>query len=380
VLIAANFEASMPGKDISEDLRTLLPIAATVVLYSIPESRIPGVMSEIKEFINDRGAVHYVFLDYFEHGNLEKMLVNFWDSRTSESSFRVEVALAAILLSLALSVVANVLYDLGKDAAPKVRDRIKNFDFIRLISKNRNKDKDNAITLYNLLMLRNYIYSTPGVDDRKEFFKIVEFLKGGGSLKNYIKSSTNFLPQDLNALENFDVVARGLLLDGPIPQTPKSQQWDKVVAGMPLSDRSCFGEILNCHTPDFIGIGQIKKLIGLKTQFSNAWPVDYHYWPTPKVLFLDDRFFTEVFQQLSVVEIETVVGFVTRTGGLTCHTAITCWGIGKPAICAPRIRDFINDYKFAAIENGALFLNKAFPTFIRGSLDQLMLYQIRKRE
>jgi hypothetical protein len=104
------------------DLRTLLPIATRVVLYTIPESSAPSTIREIKNFANDRGAIRYILSSYLDDGTLEDALLQYWNNRTYDDSFRVEETLAAILLALALPVVANAIYDIGKSTKPEIQN------------------------------------------------------------------------------------------------------------------------------------------------------------------------------------------------------------------------------------------------------------------
>ena len=358
-----------------DDLRQILPIAARAIFYSIPESTIPGVMKELKDFVNDRGAVQYVFYDYNENKDLERLLLRYWTSRLSGDLFRVEVTLAAVLLSLAASIVANALYDLAKKGISNLKVSIRDPEFLSKFAGNKERDVENSISLYKLLMFRNYLYATPGADDRAEFSKIVEFLKGGGSLKAYVDGLSEVRAGQLGGIENFDVVARGLLLPEPAPKVPENSKWDAAFEGLPLSPHSCFGEIVNCHTPKFVGVDEVKRLVSVPSQFPKQWQAGLIYGVAPKILLLEDSFFTEVFLQLSVEELGYIVGFVTSRGGMTSHTAVTSRGMGKPAICVPTIFHSVDGNRFAAIANGTLLLNRAFPRFAKTQIENLLLYQ-----
>jgi hypothetical protein len=363
----------------NHDLRIMMPLAAKVVLYSIPESPAPEVLREIRSFATDRGAATFILLNYLGNDDLEQLLLTYWDSRIQEDSFRIEETLAAMLLAVALSVLANIIYSTGVNV-------MKNFlplahsEFVKKLYLRRARNTDNAISVYNLLRFRSYIYGNLGIDDRLEFFKMLEFLKSGGSLKSYLHGNRLIELCGIKGLDNMDIVARGLIETPPTREIAQhSYGWAKIVPGLHLAGLSAFGEIINCHYPDFIGISKIKGRVNSASLYPTQWGhIASDIATKPKVLFLDDRLFTDVFSNLNQAEIKLIVGFVTNHGGMTCHTGVTSRGMGKAAIAVNLNFSDIFQFKFAALGGENLFLNQDFPIFAEDDLSRLLSYQTSK--
>jgi hypothetical protein len=360
---------------VNHDLRILTPLAAKLVLYSIPESVSPESMKELRLFSSDRGAVHFLLERYIDRNDLDDLMLYHWDSRIDEDSFRIEETFAAVLITLALSVLANVIYGVSAKVLDELRPLV-NSNFLNSLGLRRENSTDHAVSLYNLLCFRKYIYGNQDIDDRIEFHNLLRFLRAGGTLKSYLDGSRLIKEQNIPGLENMEIVAQGLVERITDHNTANiSGRWKKMLNGISLTDNICFGEIINCHYPEFIGVDEIERRLDKPALYTHAWDSANKY-PAfkPKVLFLNDELNSDVVRGLTTLQISHIVGFVSNRGGFTSHTAVFARANRKAAISVSLDFNVDLKYEFCGISQDKLFLNDVLPTFLGSDLQRILQY------
>lgn len=340
-----------------------------------PESVSPESFKEMRSFSNDRGAVHFLLQRYIDSNDLNDLMLYHWDSRIDEDSFRIEETFAAVLITLALSVLANVIYDVGAKALDELRPLV-NSNILNSLRLRRADSTDHAISLYNLLWFRKYIYENQNIDDRIEFHNLLRFLRASGTLKSYIDGSRLIEEQNIPGLENMETVARGLVERITDKNTVDvSGRWRKILDGFSLADNTCFGEIINCHYPEFIGVDEIKHRLDKPALYADMWD-SANKFPAfkPKVLLLNDELFSDVVHGLTSLQIGHTVGFVSNRGGFTSHTAVFARANRKAAISINLDFNVDLKFKFCGISQDKLFLNDVLPTFLGSDLQRILQY------
>lgn len=347
--------------DAQHDLRLLAPIAAKAILYSIPASCAEDALKEIKDFANDRGAIHYFLHDYLTTERLEDALLRYWETRTSDASFRIEVTLGSVLISLAISIIGTAIYDASKKRALPIAKKIRNWKYVKSLEEKKEKHQKDVISLLQLLEFRNYLYSTPGCDDREEFKKIFTHLKDGGTLSSYLSNKKEITQNDYKELDNISMVVKGLITT---PQTTiilPQNRWELTIDGISLAAEHGFGEVIDCSENENLEEEDLFDLLNSGQQHPNEWPRDLRNKAAPKIVVIkDDQQFKSLIEKTHISAIPNLAGIATYSGGMTSHVAVWSRFMASSAIV---LFDSVpSDKKFCAIAGNKLLLSQYFPS------------------
>lgn len=331
---------------LSDDLEVFLDrLTVRVALFSISSQQHPALVARLTDFLEDYGAVGFLFSKYKNGGSIESVSVDFWSSRIEKNGSRFEDIVTTLILATVSSVVAGILVEMWKGEFGIFKEILKlngdEEERLRIISRKEphfREDLDNVLPYYYAKI------EGKGVSDLSVATALYQFLQRGGTFKDFAQQHVKAINCQSRAsfLPYIRDVSRGVIkteLSRPAQYKILGAVTEKT--GFPLNPVLAFGEAISLLNVKDLGLGphpanSLRQQMMAVRLYPDLWPHGVASdFPSPKILIMSDGAL-HTLRGLGLDDVlHACAGIVSTTSGMTSHIAVMTRALGIGGISCP---------------------------------------------
>ena len=355
-------------------------LAARTALLLLPTREYPGVIERVADFLQDRGAVGLLLVQYKATNSLEEMALSFWRSRTERSAARLEDIVTAALIATLSGIIAGIAVEMWKGNPGLIKKLFRSSDkeLLQHVSREERRLRED---LAILLLFSVAKLNGKGIADPNIAARLYAEIERGVTFQIFYERNRDVLQHEPKAdfLSYATDVARGVVLtelrraEGfPISLPPLAKN------GLPLSPYLGFGEAISLVPVSDLGLGPLwpkllTEKLNSKRLYPNFWPSGVsRIPPSPKVLILDEMVFHILRPPEYSVLLTKCGGIVSMDSGLTSHLGVFCRGLGIGAITCPLSDEERATAKFVLFQDGRLRVYRDLPDLVAYDFETMM--------
>lgn len=374
----------MPGNalpTLPDDLATLISrLAARAALLTISKREHPAVVERLSDYMQDRGAVGLLLLEYAESDRIENVAYLLWKGHTEKLGSRFEDVITTILLGITSSIISGILVEMWKgEFGPLKRifsDNEK--ELLRIQSRKEprlRRDLDIILPFYNA---KN---DGQGVLDLSLAKGLYKFLAEGGSFSEFAERNPAAVKSisAQNLLKYTKDACLGVVKTELARPNFGSELLNVIEKkGHPLSPYLSFGEVISLYNVEELGNGQnwekaVWSKINARRLYPDLWPSGVRTSEiSPKILMLDDLIMFRTGHVHGPEWVAASSGVISTTSGMTSHISVLARNIGIGAIRCDLSETEKTESKFALFQEGRLRLYRDIPSLTTRQFEELI--------